>query len=241
MKIFTLTERVCFSTPTKENVTAAEPKKGRGGARPNSGRKPNINASSAKFEIDLHAKSIGNEEVNSVNARELWEKLGVKRDFSTWIKQRIDKYDFVEGFDYLAKTGELDSTGLQGKIDYFISLDMAKELSMVENNAQGKKARRYFIECEKASRNAIESDPTLEIRKLTELVRETTRLADAIGISDADSQGFMIGVVRTKTGFDLSEFIPKPAIDMSVHAKITDPQTLTFRLLGGRCEKRAIN
>jgi len=36
--------------------------------------------------------------------------------------------------------------------DYFISLDMAKELSMVENNAQGKSARRYFIECEKQAK-----------------------------------------------------------------------------------------
>ena len=34
-------------------------------------------------------------------------------------------------------------------IEYHITLDMAKELSMVERNEKGKQARKYFIECEK--------------------------------------------------------------------------------------------
>ena len=88
--------------------------------------------------------------MNAVNARELWGKLGSKQDFSTWIKAKIEKYEFVEGVDYLLhKFMEQLPSGAKSKIDYFISLDMAKELSMVENNAQGKIARRYFIECEK--------------------------------------------------------------------------------------------
>ncbi len=75
-----------------------------------------------------------------------------KTDFSDWIKARIVKYEFLQGVDFIApeKKGAQESTTYgQGRIDYFISLDMAKELSMVENNAQGKIARRYFIECEK--------------------------------------------------------------------------------------------
>ena len=104
------------------------------------------------FAIDIYIKSIGNDDVNAVNARELWAKLGVGRDFSNWIKDRIGKYDFLEGTDYaVAKIGERESSGFQ-PIDYFISLDMAKELSMVENNDQGKSARRYFIECEKQAK-----------------------------------------------------------------------------------------
>ncbi len=85
--------------------------------------------------------------MNAVNARELWGKLGSKQDFSTWIKAKIEKYEFVEGVDYLLhKFMEQLPSGAKSKIDYFISLDMAKELSMVENNAQGKIARRYFID-----------------------------------------------------------------------------------------------
>jgi hypothetical protein len=53
--------------------------------------------------------------------------------------------------NFLAKSDNYFDTYRSGfqSIDYFISLDMARELSMVENNAQGKIARRYFIECEK--------------------------------------------------------------------------------------------
>lgn len=97
--------------------------------------------------------TIGTEEVNAVNARDLWKELAVGRDFSNWIKGRIDQYDFVENTDYVvAKSGERESTGFKRPIDYFITLDMAKELAMVENNPQGRKARRYFIECEKRSK-----------------------------------------------------------------------------------------
>ena len=106
------------------------------------------------FSIGIYIKNIGNDEVNAVNARELWAKLAVGRDFSNWIKQRVEKYDFVEGTDYaVANFGDGESSGFQS-IDYFISLDMAKELSMVENNEQGKQARRYFIACEKTAKSA---------------------------------------------------------------------------------------
>jgi putative DNA primase/helicase len=98
---------------------------------------------------EVSTRTIGNDDVNAVNARELWAKLGSSRDFSTWIKQRIEQYGFKEGFDYLIHNfvGQVPHQGgMRSKqmIDYFISLDMAKELSMVENNAQGKQARRYF-------------------------------------------------------------------------------------------------
>ena len=72
-------------------------------------------------------------------------------NFATWIRDRISKYEFVENTDYimLPKTGELENKGLQGKIEYFVTLDMAKQLAMVENNEKGMQVRKYFIECEK--------------------------------------------------------------------------------------------
>jgi phage anti-repressor protein len=56
-------------------------------------------------------------------------------DFSTWIKARIEKYEFVQEVDFvrLHKIVDGENKGFQ-PIEYFISLDMAKELSMVENN-----------------------------------------------------------------------------------------------------------
>lgn len=96
----------------------------------------------------------------TINARDLHAFLEVGRDFSNWIKQRIQKYEFKEGVDFVLATLNFDTPNLANQknkgrggdrrtLDYYISLDMAKELSMVENNEKGKIARRYFIECEK--------------------------------------------------------------------------------------------
>jgi len=86
----------------------------------------------------------------TVNAHDLWKYLESKRDFSNWITQRIDNFEFVENEDYtlVNKFVEQVSGGKHLK-EYHISIDMAKELSMVENNDKGRQARRYFIEAEK--------------------------------------------------------------------------------------------
>lgn len=86
----------------------------------------------------------------AVNARDLHEFLESKQDFSTWIKNRIDKYDLVENTDYVLLHNSVEQiSGTKHRIDYVLTIDAAKELSMVEGNDKGKQARRYFIECEK--------------------------------------------------------------------------------------------
>ena len=107
--------------------------------------------------------TIGNTQCLTIDGRTLHSVLGVRRDFSTWMKGRISKYGFVQGqdFEVFAKTGEnseLDSPNLGNQknhggdrrsIEYRCTLGMGKELCMVENNEQGRVARRYFIECER--------------------------------------------------------------------------------------------
>ena len=94
--------------------------------------------------------------VQLCDARTLHGYMEVKRDFSNWIKARITKFGFVEGVDYLlAKFGEQLPSGTKYSIDYHITLDMAKELSMVENSAKGREARRYFIAMERRAIDAI--------------------------------------------------------------------------------------
>lgn len=88
----------------------------------------------------------------AVNARDLHAFLESKQDFSTWIKNRIKQYGFIENADYQAFHNFVEcSNGIGGttRIEYALSIDMAKELSMVEGNEKGKEARRYFIACEK--------------------------------------------------------------------------------------------
>lgn len=121
--------------------------------------------------IQIQSHLIGNDLIDTVNSRELHSFLGVGKDFSTWIKDRIKQYDFVENQDFikLPRIGELATQGFQEKIEYFISLDMAKELAMVERNEKGKQARKYFIECETRLRQGL---PTSYLEALENLVQQ---------------------------------------------------------------------
>ncbi len=96
-----------------------------------------------------------------VDARKLHAFLEVGRDFSNWIKGRIQEFEFAENEDYLlAKIGEQVPTGTKWRIDYFLTLDMAKELAMVERTPRGRQARRYFIECERQLRELQQALPS---------------------------------------------------------------------------------
>jgi phage anti-repressor protein len=104
--------------------------------------------------------------VQLCEARALHAFMSVLRDFTNWIKGRIQKFGFVEGIDFIII--KLDSPnranqvhgGDRKSVDYHLTLDMAKELSMVENNAKGREARRYFMECEKQVLAALKAYPT---------------------------------------------------------------------------------
>lgn len=97
------------------------------------------------------------------SARDLHEFLGSKQDFSDWIKKRIAKYGFTENQDYTSfhKIMEREN-GSTTRIEYAITIDMAKELSMVEGNAKGKQARQYFIACEKKLKEIAKPMNTLD-------------------------------------------------------------------------------
>jgi len=133
----------------------------------------------------------------SVNARELHEFLGNKRQFSDWIKQRVEQYGFIEGTDYtlISQICETSSGGTVRK-EYYISLDMAKELSMVENNEKGRQARQYFIECEKKLKNLTLEQMTLLViegqkKRLAELEQSVQELKPKAEFADSvsDSSG----------------------------------------------------
>ena len=94
-----------------------------------------------------------------VNARDLHQFLESKQHFADWIKNRINEYGFTQDVDFLGvhtvMSTEAGFFGRRGKTvtDYHLSLDMAKELCMVERNDKGRQARRYFIEMEKQAKS----------------------------------------------------------------------------------------
>lgn len=130
-----------------------------------------------KFQI-IQVK-FGNEQINCIDARELWQRLGSRQDFSTWVKRRLNETQAEENEDYvkeksipqksgIAKGGDLRS------IHYFLSLDLAKEFAMLERNEIGRKIRRYFIEIEKCFRaSALLHKDTAELLNLFNLNYQT--------------------------------------------------------------------
>lgn len=113
----------------------------------------------AKQLISIQKYPFSDQLIEAVDARDLHLFLEVGRVFAAWISDRIKQYGFEEGCDYAVVENlsnpnpESAKSRQQKKKDYFITLDMAKELAMVERNEKGRQARRYFIECEKAYRH----------------------------------------------------------------------------------------
>ncbi|EAJ1415575.1 phage antirepressor Ant [Campylobacter coli] len=84
------------------------------------------------------------------NVKFLFYFLEIDTKFADWIKNRISHYNFIENQDYII---EIVYTKGRPRKEYYVTLDMAKELCMVENNEKGRQARRYFIEYEKRLKN----------------------------------------------------------------------------------------
>jgi uncharacterized protein HI_1422 len=90
--------------------------------------------------------TIANQSVQLCNARDLHAFLESKSQYANWIKDRINEYGFIQDEDYLVIT---ERTNGRPRKEYHITLDMGKELGMVERNEQGRQIRKYFIECER--------------------------------------------------------------------------------------------
>lgn len=140
--------------------------------------------------------TIGVDQVQTVDARELHAKLGVGRDFSNWIKARITEYGFTSHIDFVevsARSGENPSGG-RPRVEYALSLDMAKELAMVENNDIGRATRRYFLSCERQAKAA--SVHFLVPRSLPEALRLAADQAERI-----EAQKAQIATLAPKADF----------------------------------------
>ncbi len=123
------------------------------------------------------------------DARKLHEFLQVKNNFRTWITRRIEEYGFQENQDFLSFTQNCAKPqGGRPTTEYHITLDMAKELAMVERNEQGRAARRYFIECEKR----LLENKQPEKPKLPATVKRRIRNRDDLSFTRRDANGNLI-------------------------------------------------
>ena len=104
--------------------------------------------------IVIKQVTIGNEEVNSVDARELHRFLESKQEFAHWIKAKVvNNLFFKENQDFILLDNiikqDCNLHGGSNRKDYALSLDTAKKVAMAEQTARGNEVREYFIECER--------------------------------------------------------------------------------------------
>ena len=124
--------------------------------------------------IKITKNEIGNAELNSVNARDIHNYLQVNSKFADWIKRAISKYDFKENIDYVCFLKNEKAGNNAISREYIVTIDMAKELAMLENNPKGRETRKYFINCEKELQKsspyaALQEIATFQKRQLEQL------------------------------------------------------------------------
>jgi phage anti-repressor protein len=140
--------------------------------------------------------------VNSVDSRELYKALKVDSEFSHWVKRRIDYTMAEENVDFrVVRKDVMNSIGkLITSIDYIITLNLAKEIAMLERNEVGKRVRKYFIQCE----SELLSKPKIvqrvkgdEASKFHKLVLEVAIDKRQTLEGKTDHRGYCINIAKT--------------------------------------------
>lgn len=131
-----------------------------------------------KITKDEQGKSV-------VSGRDLHDFLGVQTKYTQWF-ERMVSYGFTENVDFVGFSQKREKpTDGRPTIDHALTLDMAKEISMIQRTEKGKQARQYFIEVEKAFKEQYRLPQTPE-EKLALTMEVTTRLNKRIGKIEED-------------------------------------------------------
>ena len=117
-----------------------------------------------------------NYERPTISGRELHEFLGVNTPYKQWLDRMVE-YGFTEGEDFC--TILCESTGGRPSTDHQLTIEMAKELCMLQRNERGKQARQYFIQLEQdwnSPEKVMARALDIAHKQLTELRTENTAL-----------------------------------------------------------------
>ncbi len=113
----------------------------------------------------ISKRLLGGNLIKTVDGREVHRFLEVGKDYTTWMKDRIKKYGFIEGVDFVKvddlsspKSGSAKSRP-QTVTEYFLTLGMGKELGMVDRSERGRRVRKYFISVEEQGSVAKQMTP----------------------------------------------------------------------------------
>lgn len=147
----------------------------------------------------------------AVSARDLHDFLEVKTAYKDWFP-RMCEYGFTEGEDFCSFLSE--STGGRPAQDAILTIDMAKELCMIQRNEKGKQARQYFIQIEKdwnspekimARALQIAKDKIMRLETKVEADRPKVLFADAVSASHTSILVGELAKLLRQNGADIGQ------------------------------------
>lgn len=155
--------------------------------------------------IKIEPSHIGGEVIQTCNARDLHAFLEVKARFNDWIRNRVEDFGFQENQDFITLTRLLVSGGKRK--DYYLSLDMAKELAVVERTAKGKEARRYFIQCERIAKQ-VTARPVIcyETGRIEAAFCIAEKLASVFKVSKERAAVHALAAIQKDIGMEAEPF-----------------------------------
>lgn len=131
--------------------------------------------------VDIVIVNENNEQL--VSGRELYEFLEVATPYTQWFERMVE-YGFTENVDFIGLSQKSEKPqGGRPTIDHVMTIDMAKEISMIQRTEKGKQARQYFIQVEKEYRKELKktlSDPREQLRLFYQFGEQTAVRVDAI-------------------------------------------------------------
>src|SRR5699024_8674323 len=151
----------------------------------------------------------------SVSARELHDFLESSERFSKWFSRMVT-YGFEENIDFTSgqKSTLVNNGALRKLDDYELTVDMAKEISMIQRNDKGKQARQYFLQIEKAwnspemiMRRALQfaDQKIMKLESKIQQDKPKVLFADAV---DSSTSSVLIGELAkliSQNGYDIGQ------------------------------------
>ncbi len=134
-----------------------------------------------------------------VSGRELHEFLEIRTKYKDWFRRMVE-YGFEEEIDFIRVAQKRATNNLKNPvttvIDHAISIDMAKEISMIQRTEKGKIARQYFINCEKKLKTVKKLSPMelmeLQFKVLKEHKEKITQVENRVDKLEEDMPLFQI-------------------------------------------------
>ena len=134
-----------------------------------------------------------------VSGRELHEFLEIRTKYKDWFRRMVE-YGFEEEIDFIRVAQKRATNNLKNPvttvIDHAISIDMAKEISMIQRTEKGKAARQYFINCEKKLKEVKKLSPMelmeLQFKALKEQEEKIIQVENKVDKLEEDMPLFQI-------------------------------------------------